>query len=277
MQPAGSIFLSVAPSGARKTKADHPMLPVTAAEIAECAAACLDAGASMIHLHVRGADGRHSLDTGRYREAMQLIRRAVGDGLVIQVTSESVGLYRPREQIEMVKGLRPEAVSVAVRELFSGDVPEQELAAFLAWCHDERIVIQFILYDDADVMAYLALRRRGIIPEPRHWVLLVLGRYTGGQSSVRDLIPIHSAWRAEPGLTDNISWAVCAFGQRECECAIASAALGGHARIGFENNLLLPDGRVARDNAELAGSFAAVAHLLGYRLSTAHDMRALLS
>lgn len=277
MQPAGSIFLTVAPNGARKTKSDHPMLPLTAAELATCAVSCRDAGACMIHLHVRDAEGRHSLDTGLYQDVMQAIRGAVGDALVIQVTSESVGRYGPREQMAMVRGLRPEAVSIAVRELFSGEVPEPEIAAFLAECHEQRIVIQFILYDDGDVLTYLALRQRGVIAERSHWVLFVLGRYTGGQSTFEDLLPMHSAWRAAREMTEGVSWAICAFGARECECAIASTALGGHARIGFENNLLLPDGRLARDNAELIGSFAGVARLLGYRLSTAGEMRALFS
>jgi len=231
----------------------------------------------MIHLHVRDSKGLHSLDIGAYREATQAIREAVGDTLIIQVTSEAVGTYGPREQMEMVRGLRPEAVSVAIRELFSGDVPEREIVAFLTWSHDERIIAQFILYDAVDVRTYLALRRRGIIPPRRHWVLFVLGRYTGGQSRFQDLLPIYSAWCTDPEVTDGLPWATCAFGQRECECAIASVALGGHVRIGFENNLLLPDGRVARDNAELASSFAAVARNLGYQLSTADEMRALLS
>lgn len=277
MQPAGPIFLAVAPNGARKTKADHPMLPLTAEELAACARSCRDAGASMIHLHVRDAEGRHSLDIGLYHDAMQAIRGEVGDGLVIQVTSESVGRYGPREQMEMVRGLRPEAVSMAVRELFSGDVPEPEVAAFLAECHEQRIVIQFILYDDADVLNYVALRRRGVIAERRHWVLFVLGRYTGGQSTFEDLLPMHSAWRSAREVTEDVPWAICAFGARECECAMAAAALGGHVRIGFENNLFLPDGRLARDNAELIASFAEVAGLLGHRLSTAGEMRALFS
>ena len=85
-----------APNGARKTKADHPALPITPKELAATASDCLDAGASMIHLHVRDAQGRHSLDAELYRTAMSAIRRAVGDQLVIQVTSEAAGVYQPR-------------------------------------------------------------------------------------------------------------------------------------------------------------------------------------
>ncbi|MFN4140500.1 3-keto-5-aminohexanoate cleavage protein [Aestuariivirga sp.] len=277
MHPAGSIFLAVAPNGARKTKSDHPRLPLSAAELADCAAACREGGACMIHLHVRDAAGRHSLDIDAYREATRAIRSAVGDSLVIQVTSEAVGTYTPGEQMSMVRGLKPEAVSIAVRELFSGQAPEQEVASFLTWAHAAGIVMQFILYDAADVRSYLGLRRRGVIPSGRHWVLLVLGRYTGGVSRFEDLLPMYLAWTAEPGLSAGIPWSICAFGQREVECAAAAVTLGGHVRIGFENNMSLPDGRVARDNAELISCFAGVARTLGYGLATADDMRRLFA
>ena len=82
------VFLAVAPNGARKTKADHPALPITPAELAATAAACAEAGAAMIHLHVRDADQRHSLDVEAYRAAIAAVRSAVGEDLVIQATSE---------------------------------------------------------------------------------------------------------------------------------------------------------------------------------------------
>ncbi|NBB83711.1 MAG: hypothetical protein GVY28_09935, partial [Alphaproteobacteria bacterium] len=63
-------LLMVAPNGARKTKADHPALPIGPAELAATAVACRDAGAAAIHLHVRDEAGGHSLDAGRYREAI---------------------------------------------------------------------------------------------------------------------------------------------------------------------------------------------------------------
>src|SRR3546814_12920842 len=86
----------------------------------------------MIHPHVRDADDRHSLDAGAYREATAAVREAVGDRMVIQVTSEAVGIYSPAQQMAMVRAVEPEAVSLAIREL----VPDGEEAAardFLAW------------------------------------------------------------------------------------------------------------------------------------------------
>ena len=88
-------MLTVAPNGGRKTKADHPALPLAADELARMAAECLERGASMIHLHVRDAEGRHCLDPEAYRATIAHICEAVGDRLVLQITSESLGQYSP--------------------------------------------------------------------------------------------------------------------------------------------------------------------------------------
>ena len=86
--------IAVAPNGGRRGKNDHPALPIGPEELASTAAACLEAGAAMIHAHVRDRDGGHLLDADAYREATKAIRDAVGERLVIQITSEAVGRYQ---------------------------------------------------------------------------------------------------------------------------------------------------------------------------------------
>ena len=98
--------IMVAPNGARRTKADHPNLPMAAEEIAASAAACFAAGAGAIHLHVRDAEGRHVLDASLYREVIRLIIMAVPD-MMVQVTTEAVGLYTPAQQMALVRDLKP--------------------------------------------------------------------------------------------------------------------------------------------------------------------------
>lgn len=252
------LIVTVAPNGARKTKADHPALPITADEIAATAAACRDAGAAMIHLHVRDREGRHLLDAGAYRVAITAVRRDAGDDMVVQVTSEAAGRYDAPEQMAVVRELRPEAVSLAVCEIIPDAAREPEAAAFLAWLAGERILPQYILYSAEDVARYHDLRGRGVIPGERHFLLFVLGRYGAGQTSEpRDLVPFVAV------NDDDSPWAVCAFGPRESACALAATALGGHIRVGFENNLHLSDGSLAPDNAALVAQAASVAAALG--------------
>lgn len=262
------ICVMSAINGARRTKADHPALPMSAGEIAAESRRCAAAGAAAIHLHVRDDTGRHSLDAGRYGEAIAEIRRQAGDSLIIQVTTEAVGMYRPQEQMAVVRALRPEAFSVAVRELFADAAVPGAAAAFLADCAAAGMAVQYILYDADDVQRFDALLDAGAIPRSNASQLFVLGRYGDGPPSVPSAILGFLAARRHP-----LDWSVCAFGPTEAACCLAAALLGGDVRMGFENNIHLPDGRLAPDNAALVEHFTAVAGALGLSAASSRDAR----
>jgi len=271
------LILAVAPNGARKTRDDHPAVPISPAEIAETAAAALLAGAAMIHLHVRDADKKHSLDVGAYREATAAVRDAVGDEMVIQVTSEAVGIYSAQQQMTMVRDLQPEAVSLAVREIVPDKAAEDAARDFLAWLVGAGTLPQYILYAAEDVARFGALQAAGVIPPGPAFLLFVLGRYTPGQRSVpNDLLPFLTAMEDWPEAA-RLPWAICAFGPKETACVTAAATLGGHARVGFENNLFLPSGVQARDNAELVAASAAAAAAFGRPLADAETARRIMA
>lgn len=262
------LIITSAPNGAYKQTADHPQVPLTAEQLASTAKSCLDAGASMLHLHIRDAQGRHSLDVAGYRAALAAVRAAVGDAMVLQITSEAAKVYEAPAQIAMVRELRPEAVSVGLREVDQPGIGEAGLADFFAWLVREKVMTQVILYDTADLRRWQDLRQRGVVPEAPWFLLFVLGRYTAGQtSSPTDVVPfVHAHTGGEP-------WAVCAFGNTEHACVTAAAALGGHVRVGFENNLFLKNGSVAPDNAALVTQAAEAARSLGRPVATAADIR----
>jgi 3-keto-5-aminohexanoate cleavage enzyme len=253
----GPLAICVAPNGARRTKADHPALPMTTAEIAQEAAACATAGAGVIHLHVRDAKGEHSLDAGIYREAMDAISSAVPD-LAIQVTTEAVGRYAPAQQMALVDELRPCAVSLALRELAAEPADELAFAAFLERTISAGVGVQYILYAAEEAARLQQMVRTGLCPEAKPHGLFVLGRYTVGQrSSPRDLLPFLESWPSD------WPWTVCAFGKLEAQCMAAAVALGGNVRVGFENNLWLPDGSSAENNAALVANIAHLAAAMG--------------
>jgi len=268
-------ILSVAPNGARKTRAQHPRLPITPDELALCARDCRDAGASLLHLHVRDEAEGHSLDVERYRAAIAAVRAAVGDDLILQATSEAAGVYRADQQRAMVEALRPEAVSLGLREFLpaeAGAAEEAGFARFLAGCGQAKTLVQFILYDGADYARLAALQARGVVPPGRLSVLFVLGRYTSDmQSDPEQLAPF-----IEAGGSAQL-WSVCAFGKREADCAAAALAVGGHARVGFENNMELADGSLAPDNAALVRQAAQIARELGRTPCDAATARRLMA
>lgn len=265
------FLIASAPNGARKTKADLPNIPITPAELAQEAAKCKAAGAAMMHLHVRDDDQRHSIDVGRYREMLREVRASVGDDMLLQVTSEAVGMYSAQDQMAMIRALVPEAVSIAVREIAPENADFKELRGFFAFMREADILPQFILYAPEDVTRFNQLVADGIIPGEKLPVLYVLGRYTKGQvSDPKDLLPYleTSSFVSE--------WMVCAFGARENACALTAAGLGGHARIGFENNHLLVDRSGAVDNAALIAQARAGAYLMGRAVATGDQARKIM-
>jgi uncharacterized protein (DUF849 family) len=265
--------VACAPNGARRTKADHPALPMTAPELASAARDICDAGAALLHLHVRDACGGHSLDADLYREALKAIRGEVGDDLVIQITTESAGVYETHEQLAVVQALWPEAASCALRELCPDDAAINRYADFLSECQARRTWVQHILYDGADTERFLQLWRDGVIPDREPFVLLVIGRYgeRSGQSA-SDLVA-----RIAPFLNDDAPlWAACAFGAHEAQTVIAAAAAGGHVRVGFENNLEQPDGTQASSNAAQVARVVESLSAIGRAPVTATKLRAAL-
>ena len=263
------VSITNAPNGGRRGKADHPALPLTAAELAETAAECLAAGAAMLHLHVRDRDGRHLLDADAYGQALAAIRAATGDRLALQITTEALGLYAPAEQMAVTRAVRPEAVSLALRELAPDAAAEADFADFLLWLRRENIAPQVILYTPEEAVRLAAMRKKGMIPWRDVPVLYVLGRYSPGQlSSPQDLLAFLG-----PDAPHFGHWTTCAFGRHEAAAVTAGALLGGHVRVGFENNLQLPDGSIARSNAELVGVTADILRRCGTSLLSAQGLR----
>jgi uncharacterized protein (DUF849 family) len=260
--------LCVAPNGARRGRADHAAIPLAPHELARDAMACREAGASVIHLHVRDDEGRHSLDAARYRAAVRCIEEAVGSQMLIQVTTEAVGIYTAPQQMALVRELRPEAASVALRELVADDGAVAEAASFFAWARRERIALQFIVYTPEEARRLAGLARDGVLAVEAPNTLFVLGRYTQGQqSNARDLVDFLNGW------PDSWPWSVCAFGIAEAQCMAAAIGLGGHARVGFENNLQRPDGSPAGANAELVANARAIVAATGRGLASADEAR----
>jgi uncharacterized protein (DUF849 family) len=259
--------IAVAPTGARRGKADHPRLPIGIAEIARDAAEALEAGAAMIHLHVRDAKGRHTLEAELYRDAIAEVRRTVGERLLVQITTEAVGRYRPDEQMAVVDAVRPEAVSIALREILPEGGDETAVARFFARTAARATAVQIIVFGAAELARAEAFAARGVLPE-RFSTLAVLGRHSPAGATQAELDAYLAAgFSGRP-------WMVCAFGPGEAGFAAQAAQAGGDARVGFENNLHLPDGTVAPSNAAIVAAAADEARASGRRLATADELRA---
>ena len=239
-----------APTGARRLKDDHPGIPLTTEEIAETAREVAEAGAEEFHLHVRDDDGVHSLEAGRYREAMAAVAEAAPD-LDIQITTESAGIYGVEEQLECLQALTPSYATAAIRETMRDPGIAAKLYAVAA---ERSIRMQHILFDREDIEVLRQAYASGMIAANSRDAIFVLGRYVPPR--------LAQAWELKPLLDEasnlKLNWAVCAFGKHETACLTEALKRGGSVRVGFENNIHMPDGSLAVSNREQVASIARI-------------------
>lgn len=241
--------IMAAPNGARRDKGDHSALPLTICEIAAEAGACERAGASDLHLHVRDANGIHSLDPGLYAETIAAVHESA-PGLGVQITTEAVGRYSVAAQFDTLRAVHPQGASVSVREMARDVETAARLYAFGA---EAAIAIQHILYDAVDLNTLRSYRAAGVIPPGDSAVLLVFGCYEPPTPARSVDVPeaVAALQKGYPG------WAACAFGATEEAVLLEVALRGGNVRIGFENNIHRPDGSDAVSTADNIARFRA--------------------
>lgn len=255
----------VAPNGARRTKNDHSEIPVTTEQLARVAAECYEAGAGAIHIHARDADQKHILDADLYIEATKAIARETNDKMLVQITTEAVGIYSPQQQRDVVRAVIPEAVSIALGEMIPNADEEQNAAELYSDLLNADVAVQHIIYDVGGIEKFTDFVRRGVVPGDRHSLLFPLGRYVEGQQSdPQSLLPF-LAKLDEQGLHESCEWAVCAFGVGETRSLAAAMAFGGKVRVGFENNLHLADGSIAGNNTERVAVIASLARQMSLK------------
>ena len=265
-----SAIVMAAPNGARKTKRDHPALAVNILETVVEAKRCFEAGATVLHAHVRNKNEEHVLDPGLYKELMDEMRAQVPE-MLVQMTTEAVGRYAPSQQANCVYAVKPEMISMAVREMAPENGDLDLARQFYQWTHDNQVHVQHIVFDPGDLERLFGLQSQGFIPPGRLCVLFVLGKYSEGRESApEDISPFLATAQGR-----DIDWFVCAFGGQEHACALQALKLGGHARVGFENNLLLANGSIAEHSSDLVTQLVAAAAKEGISVANPSQSRSI--
>lgn len=239
-----------APTGARRLKDQHPGIPLTTEEIAVTAREVADVGADEFHLHVRDDDGRHSLDAGRYREAMAAVAE-IAPELDVQITTESAGIYEVEDQLACLEALTPAYATAAIRETMRDKAVAARIYSLAA---EHNIRMQHILFDLEDIGLLRKAYESGLIASESREAIFVLGRYVPPRlAQVWELKPLLDA-AADLAL----DWAVCAFGKHEQACLTQALKKGGSVRVGFENNIHLPNGDLAVSNREQVAAMVRI-------------------
>ncbi len=265
------LIISVATTGSWPTKAQNPHLPTTEYEIAATAVACGNAGASIVHIHVRDDAGRVSCDPNRYARVRSEVEAAGSDVIVNMSTGGGAGLVTDAQRMEPVT-LSPEIASFDCGSLNFGDGVFINSPAFLAELAAKMrafgVLPEIECFEPGHVWNALRLIDDGAL-QPPFWFQFVLGVRGGSPASVKQLLNMVEM------LPPDALWSVCAIGRAQLPINMAAMALGGHVRTGLEDNLYYRKGELA-SNEQLVSRLVRIAHECGRPVATPTETREML-
>ena len=259
MTPVGGppdVILTAAIVGAETTRAQTPHLPITAREIAEEAARCREAGVSVIHLHVRNPDGSPTQSKERFAEAIDAIRKKT-DCIVQTSTGGAIGMSIDERAQPLA--CKPEMATLNCGSLnFGADVfvnTRPEIRDLAARIKQSRAVAELECYEVGHVEEAMALVKEDAIGAPLHFqfVLGIPGGIGANEENLRYLRARVIALAGEAA-----TWGVAAVGRHQQPMTELAMRLGGHARVGLEDNIYLSKGCSPR-GAPLVARAAAYA------------------
>ncbi|MDQ6897026.1 MAG: 3-keto-5-aminohexanoate cleavage protein [Actinomycetota bacterium] len=266
-------LITVAPTGAESTKVDVPQLPTTLEELVDTARRCEAAGASLIHLHIRDADHRPTLDQGRLRASVEALREQTD--LVVQLSTGG-SVHDPLDQRLTVLDAEPDSCSVTCGTTNFGDDVFLNPWPFMVQLYrqsvEREVVPEFELFDLGHVVALRRLLdQEGLPYGGRVHVDFVTGVPGGMPGTAAALLAGVALLPAEV-----TSWSATGIGRAHLPIAATALAAGGHLRVGMEDNLVYARGRAVEHNDELVSRAAELATLMQRPPMTTADARALL-
>jgi uncharacterized protein (DUF849 family) len=265
-------LITVAPTGAESAKADVPALPVTVEEVVATARDCERVGASVIHLHVRDAETRPTLDLGRVREVVAAVRE--NTGLVVQLSSGGA-VTDPFDARLAVLEAEPDAASLTLgtvnfgRDVFSN--PWDLIVELHTQMQQRRIVPEYEVFDLGQLATLTRLLDTYGPPHGGHvHVDLVMG-VPGGMPGTAQVLTA-----CLPLLPPGATFAATGVGRTSLPVMLAALSAGGHLRVGMEDTLTYAPGEPVRDNTQLVARAAGLARIAQRPPMSSDDARSFL-
>ena len=266
-----NVVLTAALTGPIATKADNPHLPTTPEEIAAAAKQAWEAGAAVVHVHLRDVAGKPTAELEIARRTVGLIRETCP--ALIQL-STGVGLNVPYEDRAKLVEVRPRMATLNVCSMSFGSGefrnPPDGVRRLAARMRELGVKPELEVYDTGHLDVALSLRDEGLLEEPLQFSI-VMG-VTGGMAADPDQL-LSFVRRLPPGSV----WQVIAVGRWNLQMTAIGLALGGNARTGMEDTLLMRRGVFASSNAELVERLAGVARALELEPASVEQAERMLS
>lgn len=265
------LIITAAICGAEVTKEHNPAVPYTVEEIAREAKSAYDAGASIIHLHVREDDGTPTQSKARFEECIAAIRAVCPDAIIQPSTGGAVGMT----DLERLQPTEIEGTEMATLDCgtlnFGGDEvftnTENTIKNFGKIMIERGIKPEVEVFDKGMVDYAIRFSKQGYILKPMHFDFVLGVQMT---ATARDL-----AFMVD-SIPEGSTWTVAGIGRAEFPMAAIGIAMGGHVRVGFEDNIYLAKGVLAKSNGELVEKVVRIANELGREIATPAEAREIL-
>lgn len=266
------LIITAAICGAEVLKEHNPAVPYTVDECVREAKSAYDAGASIIHLHVRRDDGTPTQDKGRFKEIIDAIRAEIPDVIIQPSTGGAVGMSND-ERLQPTE-LLPEMATLDCGTLnFGGDEIFENTENTIKYFGERMIKLgikpELEVFDKSMIEMALRLHKKGFIEKPMHFDF-VMGVNGGIGGDIRDFAFLRGSIPADATYT------VAGVGRYEFPLAMLAIIDGGHVRVGFEDNVYLSKGVLAKSNGELVAKVVRMATELGRGIATPAEARKIL-
>ena len=265
------LIITAAICGAEVTKEQNPAVPYTVEEIQREAKSAYDAGASIIHLHVREDDGTPTQDKARFKACIDAIKEVCPDVIVQPSTGGAVGMT----DLERLQPTELPGIEMATLDCgtlnFGGDEvfvnTENTIKNFGKIMIERGIKPEVEVFDKGMVDYAIRYAKQGFIKEPMHFDFVLGVQMT---ATARDL-----AFMVD-SIPAGSTWTVAGVGRHEFPMAAIAIAMGGHVRVGFEDNVYMSRGVLAKSNGELVSRVVRIANELGREIATPQEARQIL-
>jgi len=283
-------IITCAVTGNITTRQQHPELPVTPKEIADASLLAADAGAAIVHIHVRDPiTSKASMDLELYRDVVERIR-AQNKSLILNLTTGPGGrfvpgnedpkiaglgttLTTPERRVAHVPVLKPEICSLDLNTMNSGaevviNTPTT-VTRMAEIIKQARVKPEIEIFDSGDLRLALDLMQRGILDAPGMFSLVLGVKYGFGATP-------EAMMYARSMLPQQAVWTGFGIGRYAFPMVAQSFLLGGHVRVGFEDNVYLKKGILASTNASLVEQARRIVEDLGGGIASCAETREIL-
>jgi len=268
------LIITAAICGAEVTKENNKHVPYTVEEIGNEAESAYKAGASIIHLHVREDDGKPTQDIERFKICINEIRKRCPDVIIQPSTGGAVGMSNEERLQPIYLDPPPKMATLDCGTMnFGGDEifvnTENTIIYFAEEMNKRGIKYELECFDKGMVDMVLRLYKKGYIKKPMHFNF-VLGVVGGINASARDLTFLVES------IPNTSTYTVCAVGKHEFPMVSLSIEKGGHARVGFEDNIYLSKDVLAKSNGELVEKVVRIANEFDRDIASPNETRKIL-